>query len=192
MKKQVWKPGTLLAPVPPVLVSCGTVDRPNVLTVGWTGIVNTSPAMTYISIRPERFSYPIIKASREFVINLTGKSLVRAADFCGVRSGRDIDKFAYCHLTALPASEVGAPLIEESPVSLECRVKQIIPLGFHDMFLSKIVAVNVDESVIEESGRLNMEKCELIAYVHGAYYGLGKRLGTFGYTVKKKAKKHRG
>ncbi len=192
MKKQIWKPGTLLAPVPPVLVSCGTPKQPNVLTVGWTGIVNTSPAMTYISIRPERFSYPIIKESREFVINLTGKSLVRAADFCGVRSGRDIDKFAHCHLTALPASEVGAPLIAESPVSLECRVEQIIPLGSHDMFLSKIIAVNVDESVIEESGRLNMEKCGLIAYVHGAYYELGKRLGTFGYTVKKKAKKHRG
>jgi len=193
MKKQVWKPGTLLAPVPPVLVSCGTVDQPNILTIAWTGIVNTLPAMTYISIRPERFSYPIIKQSGEFVINLAGKSLVRAVDFCGVRSGRDVDKFAYCHLTAMPSKEVTAPLIGESPVSLECKVEQIIPLGSHEMFLSKIVAVDVDETVIEESGKLNLEKSGLIAYIHGSYYELGKHLGTFGFTVrKKKAKKHRG
>ncbi len=186
MPKQVWKPGTLLAPVPPALVSCGTLEHPNVLTVGWTGIVNTIPAMTYISLRPERYSYPIIRERGEFVINLTNKALVRAADFCGVRSGRDVDKFSHCHLTPVPASQVAAPLIEESPVSLECQVEQVIPLGSHDMFLAKILAVDVDESVIEGSGRLSMEKCGLAAYVHGAYYELGKQLGTFGFTVRKR------
>ena len=190
MKKQVWKPGTLLAPVPPALISCGTLDHPNILTVGWTGIINTTPAMTYISLRPERFSYPLIRETGEFVINLTTRPLVPAADFCGVRSGRDVDKFSHCRLTPLPASQVSAPLIGESPVSLECRVQQILPLGSHEMFLAQILAVDVDESVIDEKGRLCMERCALAAYVHGAYYELGKQLGTFGYTVRKKKPAH--
>ena len=188
MKKQIWKPGTLLAPVPPALVSCGTMDHPNVLTVGWTGIVNTIPAMTYISLRPERYSYQLIRETGEFVINLTGKNLVRAADFCGVRSGREVDKFSHCRLTPLPASQVSAPVIGESPVSLECRVEQVLPLGSHEMFLARILAVDVDESAVDEKGRLCMERCGLVAYVHGAYYELGRQLGTFGYTVRKRKK----
>ena len=188
MKKQIWKPGTLLAPVPPALVSCGTLEHPNVLTDGWTGIVNTIPATTYISLRPERYSYQLIKETGEFVINLTGNNLVRAADFCGVRSGREVDKFSHCHLTPLPASQVSAPVIGESPVSLECRVEQALPLGSHEMFLARILAVDVDEAAVDEKGRLCMERCGLVAYVHGAYYELGRQLGTFGYTVQKKKK----
>ena len=137
MEKQIWKPGTLLAPVPPVLVSCGSIEQPNALTIGWTGIINTIPPMTYISVRPERFSHSIIKESGEFVINLPTKQLVRAVDFCGVRSGRTVNKFEHCKLTALPASQISAPIIGESPVSLECKVEQVISLGSHDMFIAK-------------------------------------------------------
>ena len=144
MAKQLWKGGTLLAPVPPVMVSCGTMDHPNILTIGWTGILNTKPPRTYISVRPERFSYPIIQESGEFVLNLTPVSLVRAADLCGVRSGRELDKFQHLGLTPLPASQVSAPIIAQCPVNIECRVFQQIPLGSHDMFLADIVAVQVD------------------------------------------------
>ena len=189
MQKQIWKPGTLLAPVPPVLVSCGTLEKPNVLTIGWTGIINTIPAMTYISVRPERFSHGLIQASGEFVINLPTKALVRAVDFCGVRSGRDLDKFTHCGLTPLPGAEVSAPVIGESPVSLECQVEQVLSLGSHDMFLSKILCIDVDENIVDDGGRLCLEKCGLIAYAHGTYYELGKSLGTFGFTVRKKKKK---
>ncbi len=189
MQKQIWKPGTLLAPVPPVLVSCGTLEKPNVLTIGWTGIINTIPAMTYISVRPERFSHGLIQASGEFVINLPTKALVRAVDFCGVRSGRDLDKFTHCGLTPLPGAEVSAPVIGESPVSLECQVEQVLSLGSHDMFLAKILCIDVDENIVDDGGRLCLEKCGLIAYAHGTYYELGKSLGTFGFTVRKKKKK---
>ena len=151
MGKQLWKPGTMVSPVPPVMVSCGSLEKPNILTIAWTGIVNTIPAMTYISVRPERHSYPIIKESGEFVINLTTRRLTRAADYCGVKSGANTDKFAACKLTAEPASHVNAPLIKESPVNIECRVKQVIPLGSHDMFLAQIVAVNVDETLVDQS-----------------------------------------
>lgn len=191
MSKLVWKPGTLLAPVPPALVSCGTMERPNVFTVGWTGIVNTNPAMTYISVRPERYSYAQIKESGEFVINLTTVGLVRAADFCGVRSGRDTDKFSACGLTAEQASQVAAPMIAESPLSIECRVESVTALGTHDMFLAKIVAVNVDPSLVDAAGRLHLGNCGLAAYAHGEYFELGKRIGTFGYSVKKPVKKSR-
>jgi len=186
MAKQVWKPGTLLSPVPPVMVSCKDKDKSNILTIGWTGIVNTSPAMTYISVRPERHSYEMIKNSGEFVVNLTTKELVRAADFCGVKSGKNTDKFKECNLTEGEASEVSAPLIAESPVNIECKVTNIMPLGTHDMFLAKIVAVNVDESLIDDKGRLCLEKCGLVAYSHGGYFALGEKLGTFGYSVRKK------
>lgn len=191
MSKLVWKPGALLAPVPPALVSCGTIEHPNVLTVGWTGIVNTNPAMTYISVRPERYSYGLIKESGEFVINLTTTDLVRTADFCGVRSGKTIDKFSVCRLTAEKASQVTAPMIAQSPLSIECRVKSITSLGTHDMFLAEILAVNVDESLIDKSGRLDLARANLAAYAHGEYFALGKRLGTFGYSVKKPVKKNR-
>ncbi|MEM1485817.1 flavin reductase family protein [Oscillospiraceae bacterium PP1C4] len=186
MSKLVWKPGTLLAPVPPALVSCGTIDAPNVLTVAWTGIVNTNPAMTYISVRPERYSYSIIANSKEFVINLTTTELVRAADFCGVRSGRDVDKFKECRLTAEPASQVAAPMIAESPLSIECRVKQVLELGSHHMFLAEILAVNVDRKLIDKAGKLHLASAGLAAYAHGEYFELGKRIGTFGYSVRKK------
>jgi len=184
--KVTWKPGTMLYPIPPVMVSCGTMERPNVITVAWTGIVNSDPAMTYISVRPERYSHGLITASSEFVINLTTEALIWTADYCGVKSGRDIDKFALPSITAIPASEVSAPMIEESPLSLECRVDRILRLGTHDMFLSKIVAVNADEKLIDSHGRLHLEKARLVATSHGKYFSLGRQIGTFGYSVKKK------
>lgn len=188
MSKMSWKGGALLAPLPPVMVSCGTVEKPNVLTVAWTGIVNTIPPKTYISVRPSRYSYDLIRESGEFVINLTTASLVRAADFCGVRSGRDTDKFADMRLTAEPATKLACPMIEQSPLSLECRVFQIVPLGTHDMFLADIVAVNVERSCIDAAGKLHLEKMGLAAFAHGEYYELGKKIGTFGFSVRKKKK----
>lgn len=188
MQKEIWPGGALLAPVPPALVSCGSVEAPAVLTVGWTGIVNTRPPRTYVSIRPERNSYPIIKERGEFVINLPSARLVRAVDLCGCRSGRQLDKFALAHLTPAPASAVAAPLIAECPVSLECRVFQSILLGSHEMFLADILAVQVDAALLDEAGRLCLEKADLLAYAHGGYFALGKQLGSFGYSVRKKKK----
>lgn len=187
MAKLSWKGSTLLAPMPAALVTCGTIEKPNILTIAWTGIVNTQPPKTYISIRPERFSYQLIRESREFVINLTTKQLVRAVDFCGVRSGRDTDKFGICRLTAEPSSQISCPMLAESPLSLECRVTDVIELGTHHMMLADIVAVNVDESLISSSGKLQLNRAGLIAFAHGAYYELGKQLGTFGYSVAKKS-----
>ncbi|MBP1578115.1 MAG: flavin reductase family protein [Oscillospiraceae bacterium] len=191
MAKQSWKGSTLLGPLPPVLVSCGTLEKPNILTIAWTGIINTHPPKTYISIRPERFSYPLIKESGEFVINLPTKPLVRAVDFCGVRSGKDTDKFEKCSLHAEPATKISCPMIAESPLSLECKVTDEIPLGTHNMLLADIVAVNADESLLDKSGKLDMGRAQLIAFAHGAYYELGKQLGTFGYSVEKKSTKKR-
>lgn len=191
--KLKWKGGTLLAPVPAVMVSCGSLEKPNVLTIAWSGIINSNPPKTYISVRPERYSYNIIKETGKFVINLTTASLVRSADFCGVRSGRDVDKFKECGLTASPALELeDTPMIEESPISLECRVTDIIPLGTHDMFLADIVSVDVSPEIVNESGALRIEKADLAAYAHGQYFALGKKLGSFGYSVKKKTKKGKG
>lgn len=192
MPKLVWKPGTLLAPVPPALVTCGSMENPNILTVAWTGIVNSQPAMTYISVRPERYSHKIIRESGEFAINLTTEALVRAADFCGVRSGRDTDKFAHCHLTPEAGEAVASPLIAESPLGLECRVREIKQLGSHDMFLAEILAVRVDEQYLDRQGKLHLERCHLAAYAHGAYFALGAQLGSFGYSVKKPQKKRKG
>jgi len=186
MSKTKWKGGALLAPVPPALITCGTVDTPNVMTAAWTGILNTHPPKTYVSIRPSRHSYGLIKESGEFVINLTTKELVRAADFCGVRSGKDTDKFAACSITAEPSSEINAPSLAESPLSRECRVTDIIPLGTHDMFMADIVAVTVREELISADGKLHLDKCGLVAYAHGEYYELGKKLGFFGFSVQKK------
>ena len=191
MAKQNWKGSTLLGPLPAALVTCGTMEKPNILTIAWTGIINTQPPKTYISIRPERYSYPLIKESGEFVINLSTKQLVRAVDFCGVRSGRDINKFEACSLNIEPASKVGCPLLLESPLSLECKVIEEIPLGTHNMLLADIVAVNADERLLDKSGKLCLDKADLIAFAHGAYYELGKELGTFGYSVKKPVKKHK-
>lgn len=186
MSKISWKGSTLLGPVPPALVTCGTVEHPNILTVAWTGIVNTQPPMTYLSLRPGRFSYPLIDGSGEFAINLPTVALARAVDFCGVKSGRDTDKFAACSLTAEPASQISAPLLAESPLSLECRVRQKLELGSHHMFLADIVAVSVDPALLDSSGKLCLNRAGLLAFAHGSYYELGKQVGTFGYTVRKK------
>ena len=186
MAKLQWKPGTLLAPAPPALVSCGTMEAHNVLTAAWTGIVCSEPPMTYVSIRPERYSHHMILERGEFVINLPTQAIVRATDLCGVKSGRDGDKFALEGLTAEPSALVAAPGIGECPVSLECRVREVLHLGSHDMFLSDIVAVDVDPGYVDEKGALHLEKAGLLAYAHGGYYGLGRQLGTFGFSVRKK------
>lgn len=176
----------MLYPLPPVMVSCGTMERPNVITVAWTGIINSDPAMTYISVRPERYSHRLITETSEFVINLTTELLIWTADYCGVKSGRDINKFSLPTITAAAASKVSSPMIEESPVSIECKVDTIIRLGTHDMFISNIVAVNVDENLLDSKGKLHLEKARLVATSHGKYFALGKQVGTFGYSVKKK------
>lgn len=183
--KVKWPAGALLAPVPAVLVTCGDEKKSNVLTIAWTGILNTIPAKTYISVRKERYSYNLIKKSGEFVINLTTKDLVRATDFCGVRSGKNVNKFKVMNLTKKSANEVKCPIIGESPVSIECRVSEVVELGSHDMFIADIVCVDVAEELIDKKGRLDLEKANLIAYCHGEYFELGKKLGKFGYTVKK-------
>lgn len=184
--KQNWKPCAIVNPVPAVLVSCG--DKPenyNMLTVAWTGTICSEPAMAYVSIRPERHSYEIVKRTGEFVINLTTKALAEATDWCGVRSGRNFDKFKECGLTPGKSAVVAAPSIVESPISIECRVKQIVPLGSHDMFIGEVVNVAVDEQYIDaETSKLCVEKMRLLAYAHGAYFTLGKQIGTFGWTVK--------
>ncbi len=188
--KTIWKGGALLAPLPPVMVSCGTVEKPNVLTIAWTGILNTKPAKTYIAVRPSRYSYEMIKEQGEFVINLTTTDLVFAADFCGVRSGKDVDKFAHCKLTAVAASAVSAPMIKESPLQLECRVTHVERGGdTHDLFFADIVAVQVDDALLDEQGKLHLERAGLAAFAHGTYYEVGKEIGTFGFSVKKKPKK---
>lgn len=188
--KAVWKGTAITAPVPPAMVSCGTPGKANIITVAWTGTVNTKPPMTYISVRPTRYSYNIIKESGEFVVNLTTADLVRKADLCGIYTGAKIDKFAKCGLTEGVASTVNVPIITESPVNIECRVTQIIPLGSHDMFLAEIVAVDINEDLIDRSGKLHLEKAGLAAFAHGDYYALGKRLAPFGCSVKtKKTKK---
>ena len=177
MAKLKWKGGTLLAPVPPALVTCKDGERENVLTIAWTGIVNSDPPKTYISVRPSRHSYDIIKKSGVFAINLTTCELVRSADWCGVYTGAKVDKFERCKLTRAVASEISCPIIEESPLTLECRVTDVIPMGSHDMFLADIVAVDVDESLLDEKGKLHLERAGLVAYAHGDYFELGKRLG---------------
>lgn len=187
MVKQTWKGSTLLNPEPPVLVSCGSMEAANLITIGWTGTICTQPSMVSISVRPERYSYQLIKDSGEFVINLPTRKLVRAVDWCGVKSGRDYDKFAEMKLTPLPASMVSCPILAESPVNLECQVTQVIPLGSHDLFLAKVTAVDVDEALLDEKGKLCLERADLIVYSHGEYFALGKQLGTFGYSVRKKA-----
>ena len=177
MSRQVWKGSTLLNPEPPVLVSCGPAGAPNLITVGWCGTICTQPSMVSISVRPERYSHHLIKESGEFVINLPTESLVRAVDWCGVKSGRDVDKFSAMHLTPSPAAKVGTVLVEESPVNLECKVTQVIPLGSHDLFLAEVVAVDVDERLLDESGKLCLNKANLIVYSHGDWAANWGRLG---------------
>lgn len=186
MSKKVWDGSALTAPVPPVMVTCGDMVNSNIITVAWTGVVNTKPPMTYISVRPSRHSYEIIKERGEFAVNLTPASLVEKADFCGIYTGAKVDKFEKCNFTKAAASKISAPLINECPLNLECRVNRIIPLGTHDMFLADIIAVNVDESIIDKDGKLRLDLAKLAAFAHGEYYELGKRIGTFGFSVKKR------
>lgn len=190
MPKQQWKPSTILNPVPVVMVSCADKKgAPNIITIAWTGTINSEPPMLSIAVRPERYSHGIISDRKQFVVNLVTRRLLRAADFCGVRSGRDTDKFAETGLTPAPASSVRAPLIAESPVNIECAVRTIIPLGSHDLFLADIVAVNVDEALIDPKGRLRLDRAGLVCYNHGEYFALlGRALGYFGYSVRRKKK----
>jgi len=186
MSKLIWKSGTMLYPIPAVMVSCGSMEKPNIITIAWTGILNSDPAMTYISVRKERYSHKLISENKEFVINLVSKDLAKAADYCGVRSGEKEDKFKTLGLNTEKAENVSAPLIKEAPVSIECRVEKVIELGTHDMFMAKILSVDVEEKYLDETGRFDMEKCDLVAYSHGQYYTLGDRLGKFGFSVEKK------
>ena len=190
MSRILLKGGALMAPVPPALITCGTMEKPNVMTAAWTGIINTRPPKTYVSIRPERYSYELIKNAGELVINLTTEDLVRAADFCGVRSGRTVNKFEVCGLTPVESSAVSAPTLAESPLSIECRVFDVLELGSHHMFLLDVLAVTADERIMDKNGKLCLEKSHLAAYAHGEYFALGKKLGDFGFSVRKKKKKH--
>lgn len=186
MAKQIWKPGNMLYPVPAVMVSCQRDgEKPNIITVAWAGTICSDPAMLSISVRKERYSYDIIKETGEFVVNLTTKKLCRAADFCGVRSGRDVDKFKEMNLTPQTSEKVKAPGILESPVNLECKVKEVIPLGTHDMFIAEIAAVRIDDKYMNETGKFELNSAGLVAYSHGEYFELGEKLGTFGFSVKK-------
>ena len=188
MSKVQWKGGPFIYPIPAVMVSCGTMEESNIITVAWTGILNTNPAMCYISVRPERYSHNIIKENGEFAINLTTRQLAYATDWCGVKSGRDVDKFKEMKLTKEKANIISVPLIKESPVSVECKVKEIVPLGSHDMFVAEIVAIDADEKYIDEKGAFDISKCDLIAYANGGYYPLESKIGKFGYSVQKKSK----
>lgn len=189
MTKQTWKPGNMLYPLPAVMVSVTDgKGEDDIITVAWTGTICTNPPMVYISVRPERYSYHMIKETGEFVINLTTEKLAKATDFCGVRSGRDVDKFKETGLTREKADIVSAPIIQESPVSIECRVKEIKELGSHHMFLADVVAVHADEHYMDENNRFDLNLAKPLVYSHGEYMGTGKQLGTFGYSVKKKKK----
>ncbi|MCQ2375730.1 MAG: flavin reductase family protein [Salinivirgaceae bacterium] len=189
MGKVVWRPGNMIYPVPAVLVTCGQFPQSsNVLTVAWTGTICSDPAMCYISVRPSRFSHQLIMQTGEFVINLTNEQLAKATDWCGVKSGRDVNKFEAMGITPIAATTVSAPMIKESPMCIECKVVDVKKLGSHDMFIANVVAVNADEDLIDQTGKFDLEKAKLIAYSHGQYYKLGQRIGKFGWTVEKKKK----
>ena len=188
MSKKIWKPGTFIYPLPAVMVSCGTMEKSNIITVAWTGVINTNPAMCYISVRPERYSYNLIKQNGEFVINLTNEKLTYATDWCGVKTGAKVDKFKEMHLTKEKAEFVKCPRIKESPVSIECKVKEIKELGSHHMFIAEILSIDADEKYIDEKGAFDISKCNLIAYLNGHYYSMGKKIGKFGFSVQKKKK----
>lgn len=189
MAKQFWKPGNMLYPVPAVMVSCQREgEKPNIITIAWAATLNTSPAIVSISIRPSRYSYDIIRETKEFVINLTTKDLVYAADYCGVKSGRDVDKFEILKLTPCKSQIVHVPGIAQSPVNIECRVTEVKKMGSHDLFMAEVVGVNVEDSYLDEDGKFHLNDTGLVAYSHGTYLELGKPLGTFGFSVKKKKK----
>ena len=189
--KIIWKPGTFIYPLPVVMVSCGTMEKSNIITVAWTGILNTNPATVYIAVRPTRYSYHLIKEQGEFVINLTNKNLARATDWCGVKTGSKVDKFKEVKLTKEKANFVKCPMIKESPVSVECEVKEIQEMGSHHVFVAEVLAIHADKQYIDEKGAFDISKCDLIAYANGHYYALGKKLGKFGFSVQKKKKNRR-
>jgi len=191
MPKVTWKPGTMIYPIPAVMVSCGDNEKNyNIITISWTGTINTDPAMCYVSIRPSRHSYNIIKETKEFVINLTTKDLAKETDWCGVKSGRDFNKFKSMKLTPEKAEFIKAPMISECPISIECKVTDIIPLGSHDMFIAKVLAVHAEERLIDKkTGALDLRQTNPLTYIHGAYYEPGQKIGKFGFSVKKKNKK---
>jgi flavin reductase (DIM6/NTAB) family NADH-FMN oxidoreductase RutF len=189
MAKKIWKSGTFIYPIPAVMVSCGDMENSNIITVAWTGILNTNPAKVYISVRPERYSYNIIKEKKEFVINLTNKDLAYATDWCGVKTGAKVDKFKEMHLTKEECQFVSAPAIKESPVSIECKVTDIKEFGSHHMFIADVMSIDADEKYINEKGSFDISKCNLIAYANGGYYELGRKIGKFGFSVEKKKKK---
>ena len=191
MSKTIWKPGTFIYPLPVVMVSCGNMENSNIITVAWTGIVNTEKPMCYISVRKERYSHNIIKNTKEFAINLTTKSLAYATDWCGVKTGAKVDKFMEMHLTKEKVNFVKCPLIKESPVSIECKVKEIKEMGTHDMFIAEVLSIDADEKYIDEKGAFDITKCDLISYANGKYFTLGKQIGKFGYSVQKKKSKRK-
>ena len=186
------KGGTLLAPVPPALVTVGSLEEPNVLTVAWTGIICSDPAMTYVSIRPSRHSHGMLKAGGEFVIHLPSASQAKQVDYCGVFTGAKVDKFEKCHFTLLESEHVKAPTIAQCPIALECRVTQVVPLGSHDMFMAEILGVSAHEDLLDDKGKLHMEWANLCAYAHGTYYSIGKELGKFGFSATKRKPKKGG
>lgn len=192
MEKVSLKPGTLLCPVPAVMVSCGQGDEKNIITIGWTGIINTQPPITYVSVRKSRHSHDIISKEKEFVINLTTEALAFATDYCGVKSGKDIDKFKEMKLTPVSGEIVSCPMIGESPVNLECKVIEVKEFPTHDMFIAEIVKIHIDKSIMEEDGRIALDKAGLLAYIHGEYFGVKKApIGRFGFSVMKKKTKKR-
>ena len=190
MGKVSWKSGTFIYPIPAVMVSCGNMEKSNIITVAWTGILNTNPATVYISVRPTRYSYNIIKETKEFAINLTTTKLARATDWCGVKTGAKFDKFKEMNLHKEKANFINCPLIKESPVSIECKVKEIKNLGSHHMFIADVLSIDADDKYIDENGAFDISKCDLIAYANGGYYSLGKKIGKFGYSVQKKKRRN--
>lgn len=188
MSRKEWKAGTFIYPIPAVMVSCGNMEKSNIITVAWTGIINTNPAMCYISIRPERYSYNLIKESGEFIINLTNEKLAYKTDWCGVKTGNKVDKFKEMNLTKEKANHVSCPIIKESPVAIECKVKEIKELGSHHMFIAEVISIDTDEKYINAKGTFDISKCNLISYANGGYYCLGKKIGKFGYSVEKRKK----
>lgn len=190
MGKVSWKSGTFIYPIPAVMVSCGDMEKSNIITVAWTGILNTNPATVYISVRPTRYSYNIIKETKEFAINLTTTKLARATDWCGVKTGAKFDKFKEMNLHKEKANFINCPLIKESPVSIECKVKEIKNLGSHHRFIADVLSIDADDKYIDENGAFDISKCDLIAYANGGYYSLGKKVGKFGYSVQKKKRRN--
>ena len=191
MSKKMWKSGTFIYPIPAVMVTTGNMDKSNIITVAWTGILNTNPAIVYISVRPERYSYNLIKENKEFVINLTNENLAFATDWCGVKSGANVDKFKEMKLSKEKANFVKAPLIKESPVSIECKVIEEKSYGSHTTFIAEVLCINAEEEYFNDKGAFDISKCNLIAYANGGYYSLGKKVGKFGYSVEKKKNKNK-